>query len=82
MNIDKTKPVYHVELGKGYILTTKYRKDDALIACYFPARDGLEFITYRQLIKGMYEITYKPAIRLKKGKDETLEDLLGSILKG
>lgn len=52
--------VYHVEYGKGTIVTIQYRKDGGLAMCYFPKVKEHEWITITQLSLGTGDITMRP----------------------
>jgi len=81
MKIKQGTTVYHMTLGKGYVLAIQYRKEDRLYMCYFPQKTGCEFITHKQLLTGEYEIRLKPVIPVKRKSGESLEDLLGGLLR-
>jgi hypothetical protein len=52
--------VYHVEYGKGTIVTIQYRKDGGLAMCYFPKAKVHDWITIQQLCVGTGDITMQP----------------------
>lgn len=81
MKIERNTIVYHTQFGKGWVLSIKYRKNDNLYACYFPEREGCEFITHEQLVSGGFEIGLKPVIQVKRKAGESLEDILGGLLR-
>jgi len=49
--------VYHIEYGKGHVLSIAYRKDNNLITCYFPKAKTTAWIGETQLRSGMGDIT-------------------------
>jgi len=71
--------VYHVEYGKGTIVTIQHRKDCGLCMCYFPKVKEHDWITVTQLITGTGEITLQPLTR--NSKEETVSDDLHSALE-
>ena len=82
MKVKQGTTVYHRLLGKGMVIGVQYRRDNSLYMCYFPQSKGHEFITHKQLVAGDYDITLKKPLRSNKGKGDSLEDILGGLLRG
>ena len=83
MNIPNNSPkhydtVYHVEYGKGTIVTIQYRKDGGLAMCYFPKAKEHDWITIQQLCVGTGDITMQP---LPTNSNEKVSDDLQSALE-
>ena len=58
--------VYHIEYGKGTIVTIQHRKDCGLCMCYFPKVKEHDWITVTQLITGTGEISLTPIDKMMK----------------
>ena len=74
--------VYHIELGKGYILSTKYRKGNNLYMCYFPKKKAHDFTTEKELLSGLGEITLTKQIKSSKSSELSIEDAISSLFSG
>ena len=72
-------PVYHIEYGKGHIVTITYRGKDSLIMCYFPKERVHEWITDRQLYDGSGSMSLTPIEKLMR--DEPVGDDLQQALE-
>jgi len=70
--------VYHIEYGKGTIVTIQYRKDGGLAMCFFPKVKEHDWITIQQLCVGTGDITMQP---LPTNKKEKVSDDLQSALE-
>lgn len=55
--IKQFTPVYHLELGRGHVVSVTYRKDNNLIMCYFPSTRTHEWIGETTLRSGVGDIT-------------------------
>ena len=71
--------VYHIEYGKGTIVTIQHRKDCGLCMCYFPKVKEHDWVTLTQLIIGTGEITLQPLT--KSVKEDAVSDDLHSALE-
>jgi len=74
--------VYHIEFGKGYILSVKYRRGNNLFFCYFPKAKAYDFTTERELSIGSGNITLKKQIRSSKSSEMSIEDAITSLFSG
>ena len=73
--------VYHELYGKGYVVSFIHRHKDRLVWCSFPDFKTHEGILETKLRTNEFEIRLtKP--KGKKNKKETLEGILGDLLRG
>ena len=42
--------VYHIEYGKGHIVSVTHRKENNLYMCFFPKGKVTEFVTHKALL--------------------------------
>ena len=74
--------VYHAEYGKGFVLTTKHRKDDCLVICSFPKENQIDFITEKELLSGQGLITLSRVRRSLKSPKDSIDEVLSGIFLG
>ncbi len=79
-SIKQFTPVFHLELGKGHVVSVTYRKGDNLIMCFFPQGRCHEWITEQELRSGVGDITLTRIA--PKAMDEQIPDSLQSMLEG
>jgi len=77
--IEQYTTVYHIELGKGQVVTVTYRRNNNLIMCYFPNGKCHEWITEKELRGGVGDITLTKT--LPTAKNEEIPDSLQSALE-
>lgn len=56
-SIKQFTTVYHLEYGKGHVVSVTYRKDNSLVMCYFPKAKTTDWICEKDLRSGMGDIT-------------------------
>lgn len=56
--------VYHATYGKGHIVSIQFRFRDRLIMCYFPKVKEHEWITEKELLIGMGDVTLTPTDKI------------------
>ncbi len=74
--------VYHIEYGKGSIVTIQYRKDCGLAMCFFPSERVHDWITITQLTLGTGDITLTIPSSPPKPKKDSLQSALENLLSG
>ena len=83
MTIEQYTTVYHIEYGKGYVLSIKYRHQSNLLMCSFPKAKQTVFITEKQLFRGTDEVTLKPPRQERREEiNDELEKALRSLFSG
>ena len=77
--IEQYTTVYHVELGKGQVVSVDYRRNNNLIMCWFPSGLCHEWITEKELRSGVGDIALTQQV--PKAQDENVSDSLQSALE-
>jgi len=72
--------VYHVDLGKGYVLSTQYRFRSNLLMCYFPKHKQCDFITESVLRQGTGDITLQKVPKGSRTQEQSLQDAISSLI--
>ena len=82
MPITRETTVYHVEHGKGSILSIKYRPNNNQIFCTF-GKGNYGFTTEKALRSGLDEITLTPQTGRQEGAiPSDIEDALRQLFSG
>lgn len=79
ITIEQFTTVYHVEHGKGHVVSVTYRKDNNLIMCYFPKDRVHDWIGEVKLRSGVGDITLTR--NAPSMQDEQIPDSLQSVLE-
>jgi len=79
-SIKQFTTVYHIEYGKGHVVSITYRKDNNLITCYFPKTKITDWIGETKLRSGMGDITLSKVA--PSMQDEQIPDSLQAALEG
>lgn len=78
----KGRTVYHIELGRGKILSETTRGKDVIYGCVF-SNHPMEFISHNQLISGTGIITLERTTdRMDGDSGDPLTEVLKTILGG
>jgi len=77
--IQQYTTVYHVELGKGQVVSVTYRRNNNLVMCYFPVGKCHEWITENELRGGVGDITLTKSA--PQASNENIPDSLQSALE-
>ncbi len=81
--IQQGTPVYHIELGKGQVISIDYRKDGNFLGCRFKGGEW-DFIHENKLLQGTGDITLrqpKPS-NSKDRVDDNLQSALENLFSG
>jgi hypothetical protein len=80
LKVKQHTTVYHIEYGKGTIVTIQYRKDGGLAMCFFPSAKVHDWITVTQLTSGTGEITLTPVdVQVQDNVSDTLQSALENL---
>ena len=77
--IEQYTTVYHVELGKGQVVSVTYRKNNNLVMCYFPNGRCHDWLGENEIRGGVGDITlskHDPVV-----KNDDVPDSLQSVLE-
>lgn len=72
--------VYHIDLGKGHVVTTQYRLRNSLVMCYFPKTREHEFITEKELRAGTGDITLHKVSKSDRSSQLSIEDAISNLI--
>jgi len=81
--IQQGTPVYHIELGKGQVISIDYRRDGNFLGCRFKGGEW-DFINENKLLQGTGDITLqelKPSAS-KHNIDDSLQSALENLFTG
>lgn len=81
--IQQGTPVYHIELGKGQIISIEYRRNGNFLGCRFKGGEW-DFIHESTLLKGTGDITLRqPKPSNNRGRvDDNLQQALENLFSG
>ena len=79
MKIKQFTTVYHIQWGKGHVVSVKYRNRNNLVMCYFPKQNQHDFVTEKELRSGVGEVTLKKVTRSSKDSEMSLEEAISSL---
>jgi len=77
--IEQYTTVYHVELGKGQVVSVTYRRNNNLVMCYFPNGKCHEWITENELRGGVGDIAL--TLQTPQASNADVPDSLQSALE-
>tara|TARA_R100001015_G_C4607786_1_gene162918 strand:- start:449 stop:727 length:279 start_codon:yes stop_codon:yes gene_type:complete len=77
IKLEQGTPVYHIEYGKGRIVSFNWRKKNPLFGCSF-GKHGWEFVTLNELLTYSGEVTLEP---MEQERTSTVDDQLKSALE-
>ena len=72
--------VYHIDHGKGHVISVTYRRDNNLVMCYFPSSKTHEWIGETQLRSGVGDITLRQ--QDPRAAHDDIPDSLQAALEG
>ena len=83
-NPNQYDTVYHIDYGKGTIVTIQLRRDCGLCMCYFPKAKAHDWIPLTQLITGTGDISLAPIEKMveKDGVGDDLQQALENLFFG
>ena len=80
IKIEQFTTVYHLELGKGHVVTVTYRRQNNLVMCFFPKNRTHEWIGEIELRSGMGDIALTRVT--PRNQKDTVSDSLEDALRG
>ena len=80
--IEQMTPVYHIEYGKGFVLSITHRYKSNLLMCRF--KGGVyDWILESTLLQGTGQITLKRKPKVQQDESlDTLEQAIMGIIRG